>query len=76
MWRFFMEHLVTSAAATAQPNPTEVAAPIPRSSPDPEQRHQRHRRILQLREAIESGEYRVCADDLADALLRSLRHSN
>lgn len=68
-----MEHLVTSAAAAAQPNRTEVAASIPPSSPEVEQRSQR---ILQLREAIESGEYRICAGDLADALLRFVRRSN
>lgn len=68
-----MEHLVTSAEAIAQPNPTEVAASIPPSSPEVEQRSQR---ILQLREAIENGEYRVCAGDLAEALLRFVRRSN
>lgn len=68
-----MEHLVTAAAATPQPNPTEVAAPIPPSSPHSEERAAR---IVRLREAIENGEYRVRAGDLADALLRFARRAN
>ena len=68
-----MEHLVTPAAATAQPTPTEAAPSIPPLSREPGERRQR---ILQLREAIENGEYRVAAADLADALLRFVRRSN
>lgn len=36
----------------------------------------RHRRILELREAIESGEYCVPASGLADALLGAVRRAN
>lgn len=68
-----MEHLVTPAAATAPTNPIEVAPHIPPSSSDPEQRR---RRILALREVIETGEYHVGAGDLADALLRFVRRAN
>jgi anti-sigma28 factor (negative regulator of flagellin synthesis) len=68
-----MEHLVTEAAATPSSTPTEVAASIPQSSRDREPRRQR---MLAVREAIDSGEYRVAAGDLADALLRTLRRAN
>jgi len=36
----------------------------------------RRQRIARLREAIEAGEYRISAADLADALLRALRRAN
>lgn len=68
-----MEHLVTPATATAAPDQTEVAASIPRSSGDADHRY---RRVAELREAIERGEYHVTAGDLADALLRYVRRAN
>jgi anti-sigma28 factor (negative regulator of flagellin synthesis) len=39
-------------------------------------RQSRRQRILQLRESIESGDYRVSAAELADALTRAARRTN
>lgn len=39
-------------------------------------RQERRRRILALRDGIASGEYRVAACDLADAMLRACRRAN
>jgi anti-sigma28 factor (negative regulator of flagellin synthesis) len=36
----------------------------------------RQQRVRQLREAIEGGQYRISAGDLADALLRAARQAN
>jgi len=47
----------------------EVGTRVHRTQP-------RQQRIAQLREAIEAGEYRVSAADLADALLRIVRQAN
>lgn len=68
-----MVNFGTSAAASIPPSANEVvfAAPAPGAQHEP-----RRRRIQQLREAIESGQYRVSADDLADALLRTARQAN
>ena len=46
------------------------------AAPTGVKRHLRPQRIHQLREAIESGQYRVSAGDLADALLRAARQAN
>ena len=68
-----MEHLVTPPAGSAVTTLTDVVLEAP--SPCAAQ-EQRQRRILQLRDAIESGDYRVAASDLADALLRVARRAN
>ena len=63
----------TSAAGSMPPSANEVvlAAPAPGA-----QREPRRHRIQRLREAIESGQYRVSAGDLADVLLRAARQAN
>lgn len=43
---------------------------------EPRNEHQRRERLLLLREAIERGEYRVPARQLADAILRTARRAN
>jgi len=42
----------------------------------PRQMQPRRQRIALLREAIEAGEYRISAADLADSLLRVTRQAN
>ncbi len=76
-----MEHVVTSAAATAATSIAEVVgeppAPTPERTPTREQdRQQRRRRLIELREAIQRGEYRVSASHVADALIRAARRAN
>jgi anti-sigma28 factor (negative regulator of flagellin synthesis) len=36
----------------------------------------RRERVMLLREAIERGDYRICASQLADAILRTRRRAN
>jgi anti-sigma28 factor (negative regulator of flagellin synthesis) len=68
-----MVNFGTSAAASIPPSANEVvleaSAPTTRREP-------RRLRVRQLREAIEGGEYRVSAGDLADAILRAARQAN
>ena len=68
-----MVNSATLATGSIPPSATEVVLerPVPKA-----ERELRRRRIQQLREAIESGQYRVSAGDLADALLRCARQAN
>ena len=65
-----MVNFGTSAAGSIPPSANEVV--LEASAPGAQHEPRRHR-IQQLREAIESGQYRVSAADLADALLRTAR---
>ena len=59
-----------------------IAAPLPANDtanqavPEPSTEHNRRERILALRDAIERGEYRVSAAELADAIQRTARRAN
>lgn len=68
-----MVNFATSAAAAIPRSAREVVleARVPSA-----ERGLRRLRIQQLREAIESGQYRVSASELADAFLRSARRAN
>jgi anti-sigma28 factor (negative regulator of flagellin synthesis) len=66
-----MVNFATSIGGSVPPSANEVVLKTP--SPSGELRRQR---IQQLREAIESGQYRVSARDVADALLRAARQTN
>jgi flagellar biosynthesis anti-sigma factor FlgM len=68
-----MVNFGTSVAGSIPPSANEVV--LEASAPGAG-REVRRQRIQQLREAIEGGQYRVSADDLADALLRSARQAN
>jgi anti-sigma28 factor (negative regulator of flagellin synthesis) len=68
-----MVNFGTSAAASIPPSAKEVVLATPALSA---QHAPRPHRIQQLREAIEGGHYRVCAGDLADAILRAARQAN
>ena len=67
-----MVNFGTSAAASIPPSANEVVLEAAAA----ERLESRRLRIRELREAIEGGEYRVSAGDLADAILRAARHSN
>jgi anti-sigma28 factor (negative regulator of flagellin synthesis) len=68
-----MVNFATSALGSIPPSANEVVLEAPACSAQHEAR--RHR-IQQLREAIEGGQYRVAAGDLADAILRVSRQAN
>jgi anti-sigma28 factor (negative regulator of flagellin synthesis) len=68
-----MVNFATSAAASIPPAANEVVIKV--SAPSVGRETRRHR-IQRLREAIESGQYRIPAGDLADAILRAARHAN
>jgi anti-sigma28 factor (negative regulator of flagellin synthesis) len=68
-----MVNFGTSTAASIPPSAKEVVLATPALSA---QHGPRGRRIQQLREAIEGGQYRVSAGDLADAILRVSRQAN
>jgi anti-sigma28 factor (negative regulator of flagellin synthesis) len=68
-----MMNFATSAAGAIAPLADEVAS---KAHARREGIELRRLRIQQLREAIESGQYRVSASDLADALLRAARRTN
>lgn len=68
-----MVNFATSAAGSIPPSTNEVIL----EAPAPGEERELHRlRIRHLRDAIESGQYRVSAGDLADAILRSARQAN
>jgi hypothetical protein len=69
-----IETLATAASASL---PLNEPACDPRSVVRRQgTRTDRRHRVLRLREAIESGDYRVSAPELADALLRAARQAN
>jgi flagellar biosynthesis anti-sigma factor FlgM len=68
-----MVNFGTSTAASLPPSAKEVVLATPALSA---QHEPREHRIQQLREAIEGGQYRVSAGDLADAILRASRQAN
>ena len=68
-----MVNSATSAAGSIPPSANEV---LREASGGSTQNESRCQRIQQLRESIESAQYRVCAHDLADALLRAARQAN
>jgi anti-sigma28 factor (negative regulator of flagellin synthesis) len=68
-----MVNFGTRTAGAIPPSANEVVLEISAHSVQYEAR--RHR-IQQLREAVEAGQYRVSASELADALLRSTRQAN
>lgn len=64
---------VTTLDATASQLPAnDTVLEAPRLT----NREQRRRRILELREAIEAGEYRVSSSELADAIFRAANRAN
>jgi len=63
---------VTTSEGIAVQLPANDTALAPALKPQQD----RHRRVLALREEIESGEYRIPACDLADAILRNARGAN
>jgi anti-sigma28 factor (negative regulator of flagellin synthesis) len=67
-----MVNFATSALGSIPPSANEVVLEAPACSAHEARRH----RIQQLREAIEGGQYRVAAGDLADAILRVSRQAN
>jgi len=68
-----MEHLVTSANGLPNRNLTDVVVEAPLSAAEP---GHRTRRIAELREAIQAGDYAVSSAHLADAMLRAARRAN
>ena len=68
-----MEHLVTSPEGATAPSITEV---VVETSPLSVSGEEHDRRLVKIREAIQSGDYRVSAADLADSLLRCARRAN
>ena len=68
-----MVNFGTSAAGSIPRAANEVVAEVSARGGLHESRPQR---IHQLREVIESGQYRVAAADLADALLRAAHQAN
>jgi anti-sigma28 factor (negative regulator of flagellin synthesis) len=67
-----MVNFATSAAGSIPPSANEVCE----ASAGGPQNESRRQRIQQLRESIESGQYRVSAHNLADALFRAARQAN
>lgn len=67
-----MVNLGTSAAGSIPPSANEACE----ASAVTTQNDSRRQRIQQLRESIESGQYRVSAHNLADALIRAARQAN
>ena len=68
-----MVNSATLATGSIPPSANEVVLEV---SAQAAQHEARRNRIQQLREAIEGGQYRVSAGDLADALLRCARQAN
>ena len=68
-----MVNFVTSAedAIPRSTNKVVLDTPVPGAA-----RELRCQRVRQIREAIENGQYRISAAELADALLRAARRAN
>lgn len=67
-----MVNVLTTAAGAGLPPASDSQCEVPA----PAQELGPRCRIVQLREAIEAGEYRISAAELADALLRAARRAN
>lgn len=68
--------MVNSGTSAAGSIPLSVNEVVLETRASGTQHEPRRHRIQQLREGIESGQYRVSAGDLADALLRTARQAN
>lgn len=66
-----MVNFETSATGSIPPSADEFVLEVPGC-----ERKLRQQRIQRLRERIESGQYRISAADLADAILRAARQAN
>lgn len=73
-----MVDVTTSEAIAVQlpANDTVTHTVLEPRNPESRKDDQRRQRILALREAIERGEYRISAFELAGAILRAARRAN
>lgn len=67
-----MVDVTTSEVIASQPSANDTALALP-ALPS---RQERRKHVAALREQIESGEYRIPASDLADAILRNAQRAN